>query len=91
MRFMIDELTIAHAEIAVGESIIMISGDTELLAPCTGGGFIYVTDADEVYEKALKAGSTSVMPIKDNPYGRSGGFMDPFGNTWWVKTYRASL
>ncbi|MDB5062268.1 MAG: hypothetical protein JWP67_2111 [Mucilaginibacter sp.] len=30
-------------------------------------------------------------PIKDNPYGRSGGVMDSFGNTWWIKTYRPDM
>lgn len=91
MIFKSDERTIAHAEITIGGSIMMLSGDTRQLAPCTGGGFIYVPNADETYEKAIKAGAASVMPVKDNPYGRSGGFMDPFGNTWWVKTYRSNL
>jgi PhnB protein len=91
MRFMSDEYTIAHAEITIGESVIMISGAVDQLAPCTGGGFIYVANADGTYAKALKAGANAVMPIKDNPYGRSGGIMDPFGNTWWIKTYRPDL
>jgi PhnB protein len=85
------EQTIAHAEITIGESVIMLSGDTRQLAPCMGGGFIYVPDADETYNKAIKAGATSVILVKGNPYGRSGGFTDPFGNTWWVKTYRTNL
>lgn len=88
MRFMRDEHTIAHAEITIGESVIMMSGATDEFAPCTGGGFIYVANADEIYTKALNAGARAVMPVKDNPYGRSGGIMDPFGNTWWIKTYR---
>ncbi|MDB4924443.1 glyoxalase/bleomycin resistance/extradiol dioxygenase family protein [Mucilaginibacter sp.] len=88
MNFKSDAQTIAHAELAIGESVIMFSGDTQQLAPCTGGGFIYMSDADEIYHKAIKAGATPILPPKDNPYGRSGGFMDPFGNTWWVKTYR---
>jgi PhnB protein len=90
MKFKSDEETIAHAEITIGESVIMLSGDTKQLAPCTGGGFIYVPDADQTYERAIKAGAAPVIPVKDNPYGRSGGFMDPFGNTWWVKTYRSN-
>ena len=91
MRFMRDEHTIAHAEITIGESVIMISGAADQLAPCTGGGFIYVNNADETYAKALNAGAKAVMPVKDNPYGRSGGIMDPFGNIWWIKTYRPDM
>lgn len=53
MRFMTDNHTIAHAEITIGASVIMVTNATRLLQPCTGGGFIYVTDADAVYEKAL--------------------------------------
>jgi PhnB protein len=45
-------------------------------------------DADNIYQKAIKAGATVALPVKDNPNGQSGGFKDPFGNTWWVKTYR---
>lgn len=91
MRFMQDEHTIAHAEITIGESVLMIADAAAGLAPCSGGIFVYVTDADAIHAKAVAAGATSVMEIQDNPYGRSGGFMDPFGNTWWVKTYRTTL
>jgi PhnB protein len=33
MRFMSDEHTIAHAEVTIGESVIMISGAVDQLAP----------------------------------------------------------
>ncbi len=88
MNFKADGKIIAHAELTIGESVIMLSGDTTQLTPCTGGGFIYVADADETYKKAIESGATGVMAIKESPFGRSGGFMDPYGNTWWVKAYR---
>jgi uncharacterized glyoxalase superfamily protein PhnB len=46
--------------------------------------FVYVADADVTFDKAIKAGSTTVMEIADLEYGRSGGVTDPFGNVWWI-------
>ncbi|WP_139377332.1 VOC family protein [Daejeonella lutea] len=90
MNYKPDGKIIAHAELSIGESVIMFSGDTTQLEPCTIGGFIYVADADETYKKAIDSGAIGVMPIKESPFGRSGGFTDPFGNTWWVKAYRST-
>jgi len=86
MMVLRSENVIMHAEIMIGESVIMFADSTEEFPPRTGGFFIYVPDADEVYNKAIAAGSVSVMPVSDQPYGRSGGVKDPFGNTWWPAT-----
>jgi len=90
MKHMRSEDVIMHAEITVGESVIMLADSTAAFEPRTGGFFIYVPDADEVYNKALAAGAVSIMPMSDQPYGRSGGIMDPYGNTWWPTTHVAS-
>ena len=82
-----DENVIMHGEITVGESVIMFADSTNAFPPRTGGFFIYVSDADAVYNKALASGATSVTPMADMPYGRSGGILDPFGNTWWPTTH----
>jgi len=43
---------------------------------------------DAVYDRALKAGATSLNPPADQPYGdRNGGVKDPFGNTWYIATH----
>ena len=86
MMVLRSENVIMHAEVRIGESIIMFADSTEEFPPRTGGFFIYVPDADEAYNKAIAAGSVSVMPVSDQPYGRSGGVKDPFGNTWWPAT-----
>jgi PhnB protein len=87
MKQMRDENIIMHAEITIGESVIMFADSTEAFPPRTGGFFIYVPDADEAYNKAIAAGATSIMPVSDQPYGRSGGIIDPYGNTWWPTTH----
>lgn len=88
MKHMRDEHLIAHAEITVGQSVIMFADATGPYELRCGGFFIYVADADGVYEKALAAGATSVMPMSDMPYGRSGGIADAYGNTWWITTHK---
>jgi len=64
----------------------MFADATPPFEPRTGGFFIYVAEADAVYNKAIAAGAISVMPMADMQYGRSGGVTDPFGNTWWITT-----
>jgi PhnB protein len=86
MKHMRDENIIMHAEITVGESVIMFADATDAFTARTGGFFIYVADADATYARAISSGATSVMLVSDQPYGRSGGVIDPFGNTWWVTT-----
>ena len=86
-KHMRDESAIMHAEVTVGESVIMFADSTEEFPPRTGGFFIYVADADTTYNKAIASGAISIMPVSDMPYGRSGGIKDPFGNTWWPTTH----
>jgi PhnB protein len=81
-----DEKIVAHAEMRIGESVIMLADSTDQYRTNTAGMFIYLEDADKVYNKALTEGAISVMPMSDQEYGRSGGFIDPFGNTWWPTT-----
>lgn len=86
MTHMRDEHIIAHAEINVGECIIMFADSTDAYGSRNGGFFIYVADADETYHKAIAAGARAISHMADLPYGRSGGITDAWGNTWWVTT-----
>jgi len=79
-----DEHTIMHAEITIGDSKIMLAEATETYLPNPTGFLIYVNNADDIYNKALNSGGTSLTPLANQSYGRSGGVMDPFGNTWWI-------
>jgi len=86
MRHMRDEKFIMHAEIIVGVCTIMFADVTEQFEERTTSLFVYVENADETFQKALDEGAASLMPPADQPYGRSGGVTDPFGNTWWITT-----
>jgi PhnB protein len=86
MRVMRDETLVMHAEARIGTSVIMFADATEKFDPRPAGMFVYVEDADRTFNKAIAEGATSIMPMADQEYGRSGGFADPFGNTWWPTT-----
>jgi uncharacterized glyoxalase superfamily protein PhnB len=85
-KHMRDDTIIIHAEVKIGDSIIMFADSTEQYAQQPTGFFIYVDDADDVYNNALANGASAVTPVSDQPYGRSGGAKDAFGNTWWITT-----
>lgn len=83
-KVMRDENCIMHAEIMIGGSTIMFADSTEEYKERTAGLFVYVEDADATYKKAMDEGATIESAMSDQPYGRSGGIKDPFGNTWWI-------
>ena len=83
-KHMRDESHIMHAEININGSTIMFADSTSEYPQQNAGMFIYVDSCDETYKKALDNGAESIMPPADQPYGRSAGVKDPFGNTWWL-------
>jgi len=91
---------IAHAEIKVGDSPIMMAGeypDMGYLSPKSLGGsatslMLYVEDVDARFHQAIEAGATEVRPIQDQFYGdRSGTLRDPFGHVWTIATHKEDV
>jgi PhnB protein len=87
---------IAHAEMQIGDSIVMMADEApqmEAFSPQHFGGspvslLIYTGNCDEVYARALAAGAESVRVPADQPYGdRMSGVKDPFGYKWWIATH----
>ena len=79
---------IAHAKIAIGDSILEMSDAHGPYRPMPCGIHLYVPNVDAVYEQALRAGAKSLTVPADQPYGdRSGGVVDPFGNSWFIATH----
>lgn len=75
-----------HAEVMIGESMVMIGGAEHIPAMPTAI-HLYVPDVDEAYKRAIEAGGKSLMEPEDQPYGeRSGGVEDAFGNRWYIAT-----
>ncbi len=76
---------IAHAAIRIGDSILEMGETHGEFQPMPCGLHVYVDDPDAIYERALRAGATSLYAPADQPYGeRSGGVTDPFGNQWFI-------
>lgn len=79
---------IMHAELKIGDSMIMIADSSERAKATSVTLYLYVPNVDAVYQKALKAGATSLMEPADQFYGdRSGGVTDPAGNRWFIGTH----
>lgn len=79
---------VMHAEFKIGDSIVMIADVSERAQATTDALHVYVPNVDAVYQKALKAGASSLMEPADQFYGdRSGSVRDPAGNRWHIGTH----
>ena len=87
---------IGHAEIRIGDSVIMLSDewpDMDKLSPRNRGGstaglMVYLPDVDAAFARAIEAGATEERPVEDQFYGdRSGSVKDPFGHSWMLSTH----
>lgn len=79
---------IRHAEMKIGDSMIMIGQARDEWRSRPGMFVLYVPDCDAVYKKAVDAGGKVVREMTTQPYGdRSGGIEDSQGNQWWISTH----
>lgn len=95
-RFTMPDGTIAHAELQVGDSVIMLADENKEFgntSPKSLGGtcvtlMVYVEDVDGTVDKAVSRGATLGQPVKDEFYGdRVGMITDPFGHVWHVASH----
>ena len=88
LRMDAPEGKIGHAEVQIGDSIVMM-GDAGAENPAMPAMIhLYVDDCDATYERALAAGGTSEREPTDQFYGdRSAGVRDSAGNLWWIATH----
>lgn len=91
---------IGHAEIRIGDSVIMLADehpDMGYRGPQSIGGsavslMVYVDDADAQFKRAVEAGAKVRQEMKDQFYGdRSGTIEDPFGHVWTIATHKEDL
>ena len=88
-RIMGPDGVIGHAEVIIGDSVIMLAdpkgGDC---GPMPGAFYLYVDAVDAVYNRALEAGATSTMAPADQFWGdRLAAVKDRFGNVWNLATH----
>ena len=78
---------IQHATIRLGDTVLEMGEAHGQYGPMPTGLHYYVPDVDAVYDRALKAGATSISAPTDQPYGERGaGITDPAGNSWFLAT-----
>jgi PhnB protein len=94
------EGSIAHAELQLGDSKLMLSDpfpQSSVKPPSERGGptgsvFLYVEDVDATFDQAQQAGATIVSPLEDMFWGdRFGTLADPFGHVWSLATHKEDL
>jgi len=87
---------IMHAEIKIGDSIIMLGEENPqwgATAPTSLGGSpvglcLYFADVDARFAAAVASGASVKRPVQDQFYGdRSGTVIDPFGHVWTIATH----
>ncbi|MFQ5429714.1 MAG: VOC family protein [Phycisphaerae bacterium] len=91
---------VMHAEIKIGDSIIMLNDEFPGCGPraptsLSGSSSVvhlYVEDVDAVFDRAIQAGGKAIMPVSDTFWGdRYGMLTDPSGHFWSVSTHKEDL
>ena len=94
------EGTIGHAELEIGDSLVMLSDPfpqssvrpPKELGATTASVFMYVEDVDAVVAQAVGEGATITMEVEDQFWGdRFGTVTDPFGHVWSIATHVEDL
>ena len=79
---------ISHAEVKIGDSIIMLSDPNQEFKAMPSMTYLYLEDVDAAYKRALQAGANSVKPPTNQFYGdRNATVRDPTGNIWGIATH----
>lgn len=96
--YVMDDDRIGHAELEIGGACVYLSDEhPELGVVAPQPGRVAVTlhltvpDVDTAVDAAEDAGATVERPARDEPYGRTGVVVDPFGHRWLLQTPHASV
>src|SRR5262245_13558843 len=91
---------VGHAEINIGDSIIMLADEHPEMGARAPGAFggaavsimLYVEDVDATVKNAVSRGAKVLQPVEDKFYGdRTGTIEDPFGHHWHVGTHKEDV
>jgi uncharacterized glyoxalase superfamily protein PhnB len=100
MRFPGPDGTIMHAEMRIGDSVVMLGDEMPEQggrSPKSIGGtpvsfFVYRENVDAAWQQAVDAGAKTIMPLADQFWGdRTGCLEDPFGHRWWLAQHVQDL
>lgn len=87
-RFETADGRIEHAEVRIGDSVVMMFDAGPDAPPTPGFLRLFVDDADAVHRQAVAAGGTSFSEVTHLFFGdKVGRVTDPLGNLWWIQTH----
>jgi PhnB protein len=85
-RVTLEDGSIGHAEVRIGDSVVMLFDARETWLETPALLRLYVTDVDAVFRQALRAGAVVITELRSHPWGdRVGRVRDPLGNIWWLQ------
>jgi PhnB protein len=87
-----DGKSIMHSELLLGDSRFFVVDEFQgsMISPLRLGGtpvtlHLYVEDVDDLFDRAVAAGASVIMPVADQFWGdRYGMLSDPFGHRWSI-------
>jgi PhnB protein len=83
---------IAHCELQFGDSVVNVGESMDGFPAHPLMAQLYVEDSDALFQRAVAAGASVMMPMTDMFFGsREGRIADPFGNTWTIATLREAV
>jgi PhnB protein len=83
---------ITHCELKLGDSIFNLGTSMDGWPAHGLVAQIYVEDSDALFDRAVQAGATVIMPMTDMFFGsREGRVADPFGNVWTIATLKEEV
>ncbi|AKU97044.1 Glyoxalase family protein [Labilithrix luteola] len=86
-RFATPNGQVVHAEVEIGDAIVILGEPDEGASPMPAVLTVYVDDCDAIYRRALEAGASSLVEPHDAFYGHRVAFVrDESGNHWSLHT-----
>ena len=83
---------ITHCELRIGDSVVNLGTSMEGFPSHGLVAQVFVEAPDVLFEQAVRAGATVLMPMTDMFFGiREGRISDPFGNMWIIATLKERL
>ena len=77
--------SLIHSEISIGDSMILVADSKEDWPFTPAFPQVYVSNAREILDRALKTGAKMITPVSDFYYGmKLARFQDSWGNIWWL-------
>ncbi len=87
-RFPSPDGSVMHAELKIGDSVVMLGEASKEAPPVPMTLYLYVNDADAMYSAAIAAGGESLEKPSDQFWGdRVATIKDFAGNKWWIATH----